>query len=284
LRFELSKNAAMTTRDFSRLSAYINNAYGIKMPEAKKVMLECRLQKRLAALNMSSYKEYCEYLFSEQGMSHEMAHMVDAVTTNKTDFFREPSHFDFLTQHVLPELCEGYNGYKEIKVWSAGCSSGEEVYTLAMVLHEFTEMISGTDYHITGTDVSLTMLAKAVEAVYTEDRIADIPMWLRKKYLLRSRDKAKQTIRINAETRARTDFKRLNLMDDVYDVHNKFDVIFCRNVLIYFDKATQCAVINKLAEKLKPGGYLFLGHSETVSNMQLSLTPVQPTVLKKRSN
>jgi chemotaxis protein methyltransferase CheR len=153
-----------------------------------------------------------------------------------------------------------------------------------MVLNEFTEVISGTDYHVTGTDVSLSMLAKAVEAVYAEDRIADIPMWLRKKYLLRSRDRAKQTIRINAEIRARTDFKRLNLMDDAYEVQNKFDAIFCRNVLIYFDKATQCAVINKLSEKLKTGGYLFLGHSETVSNMQLSLTPVQPTVLKKLSH
>ena len=274
----------MTTRDFNRLSTYINNAYGIKMPEAKKVMLECRLQKRLAALSFSSYKEYCEYLFSEQGMAHEMVHMVDAVTTNKTDFFRESSHFDFLTQQVLPELCEGNNGYKEINVWSAGCSSGEEVYTLAMVMSEFTEMISGTGYHITGTDVSLTMLSKAVEAVYTEDRIADIPMWLRKKYLLRSKDRAKQTVRINAATRARTDFKRLNLMDEAYDMQNKFEIIFCRNVLIYFDKATQCAVINKLAEKLKPGGYLFLGHSETVSNMQVSLVPVQPTILKKLSH
>lgn len=274
----------MTTGDFNRLSAYINNAYGIKMPEAKKVMLECRLQKRLAALHMSSYKEYCEYLFSEQGMLQEMVYMVDAVTTNKTDFFREPAHFDFLTRQVLPELCEGYNGYKEIKVWSAGCSSGEEVYTLAMVLHEFTEMLSNTDYHVTGTDVSLTMLAKAVEAVYTEDRIADIPVWLRKKYLLRSRDRAKQTVRINAETRARTDFKRLNLMDDTYDVYSQFDVIFCRNVLIYFDRDTQCAVINKLAAKLKTGGYLFLGHSETVSGMQLRLTPVLPTVLKKLSH
>lgn len=273
----------MTTRDFNRLSEYINTAYGIKMPEAKKVMLECRLQKRLAVLNLSSYREYCDYLFSEQGMAKEMVHMVDAVTTNKTDFFREPSHFDFLTQQVLPELCEGHMGYRELKVWSAGCSSGEEVYTLAMVLHEFTETRSGVDYHVTGTDVSLTMLSKAIEAVYTEDRIADIPLWLRKKYLLRSRDRDRQTVRINAETRAKTDFKRLNLMEDNYDVHHKFDVIFCRNVLIYFDKATQCAVINKLSTKLKTGGYLFLGHSETVSSMQLTLTPVQPTVLQKRS-
>jgi chemotaxis protein methyltransferase CheR len=274
----------MTTRDFNRLSTYINNAYGIKMPEAKKVMLECRLQKRLAALHMASYKEYCEYLFSEQGMQHEMVHMVDAVTTNKTDFFREPSHFDFLTRQVLPQLCEGYNGHREINVWSAGCSSGEEVYTLAIVLNEFTEMTGGAGYHVTGTDVSLTMLSKAIEAVYTEDRIADIPMWLRKKYLLRSKDREKNTIRINAATRARTDFKRLNLMDEAYDVPNQFDVIFCRNVLIYFDKATQSAVINKLAEKLRPGGYLFLGHAETVSHMQLSLVPVQPTILKKLSH
>lgn len=274
----------MTTRDFNRLSNYINHAYGIKMPEAKKVMLECRLQKRLAALNMASYEEYCDYLFSEQGMLHEMAHMVDAVTTNKTDFFRESSHFDFLTREVLPEIGEGYNGHKEINVWSAGCSSGEEVYTLAMVLNEFTDMNSGIDYHVTGTDVSLTMLSKAIDAVYTEDRIAGIPMWLRKKYLLRSKDREKQTVRINAATRARTDFKRLNLMDEVYDLHNRFDIIFCRNVLIYFDKATQCAVINKLAGKLKPGGYLFLGHAETVSHMQLPLEPVQPTILKKLSH
>jgi chemotaxis protein methyltransferase CheR len=271
----------MTTRDFNRLSTYINNAYGIKMPLAKKVMLECRLQKRLAELHMPSYKEYCDFLFSDEGMENEMIHMIDAVTTNKTDFFREPSHFDFLSQYALPKLCEGYDGIKEINVWSAGCSSGEEVYTLAMVLNEFAETISGIDYRVMGTDISSRMLSKAAEAVYTEDRIADIPMWLRKKYLMRSKDRTKQTVRLNAATRAKTEFKRLNLMDDAYDVPNKYDIIFCRNVLIYFDKATQCAVINRLAAKLKPGGYLFLGHAETVSNMQLPLVPEQPTILKK---
>jgi chemotaxis protein methyltransferase CheR len=274
----------MTTRDFNRLSEYINNAYGIKMPAAKKVMLECRLQKRLAQLNMTSFATYCDFLFSEEGMEQEMLHMIDSVTTNKTDFFREPAHFDFLTQYALPELCEGYKGHKEINVWSAGCSSGEEVYTLAMVLNEFTETISDTDYRVTGSDISGNMLSKAADAVYAEERIADIPMWLRKKYLLRSKDQSKQTIRINAATRARAEFKRINLMDETYEMHQKFDIIFCRNVLIYFDKVTQCAVINKLAEKLKTGGYLFLGHAETVSNMQVSLVPVQPTILKKLSH
>lgn len=251
---------------------------------AKKVMLECRLQKRLAALHMSSYKEYCDFLFSEDGMQQEMLHMIDTVTTNKTDFFREPSHFDFLTQSALPKLCEGNEDAREINVWSAGCSSGEEVYTLAMVLSEFAEVAGGIDYRVTGTDVSLNMLSKAMAAVYTEERIADIPMWLRKKYLLRSKDRAKQTIRINAAIRAKTAFKRLNLMDEEYDVHDKFDIIFCRNVLIYFDKATQCSVINRLASALKPGGYLFLGHAETVSGMQLPLVTVQPTILKKLSH
>jgi chemotaxis protein methyltransferase CheR len=271
----------MTTRDFNRLSTYINNAYGIKMPLAKKVMLECRLQKRLAALHMPSYKEYCDFLFSDEGMENEMIHMIDAVTTNKTDFFREPSHFDFLSQYALPKLCEGNDGIKEINVWSAGCSSGEEVYTLAMVLNEFAEINSGIDYRVMGTDISSRMLSKAAEAVYTEERIADIPMWLRKKYLMRSKDRAKQTVRVNAAMRAKTEFNRLNLMDEAYDVPNKYDIIFCRNVLIYFDKATQCAVINRLAAKLKPGGYLFLGHAETVSSMQLPLVPEQPTILKK---
>jgi len=273
----------MTTRDFNRLSEYINATYGIKMPAAKKVMLECRLQKRLAQLNMKSFAAYCDFLFSDEGMEQEMLHMIDAVTTNKTDFFRESSHFDFLSQYALPELCEGKSN-KEINVWSAGCSSGEEVYTLAMVLNEYSEMTSGIHYRVTGTDVSMGMLSKAVDAVYTEDRIGDIPMWLRKKYLLRSKDRVKQTVRINAAIRAKADFRRVNLMDDEYGVHNKFDIIFCRNVLIYFDKATQCSVINKLAKKLNPGGYLFLGHSETVSNMQLALTPVQPTILKKLSH
>jgi chemotaxis protein methyltransferase CheR len=232
-------------------------------------------------LNMTSFATYCDFLFSEEGMAQEMLHMIDSVTTNKTDFFREPAHFDFLTQYALPELCEGYLGHKEINVWSAGCSSGEEVYTLAMVLNEFTEITSNTDYRVTGTDISGNMLSKAVDGVYAEDRIADLPMWLRKKYLMRSKDRLKPTIRINAATRAKTEFKRINLMEETYDMHQQFDIIFCRNVLIYFDKATQCAVINKLAGKLKTGGYLFLGHAETVSNMQVSLVPVQPTILKK---
>ena len=271
----------MTTRDFNRLSSYINNECGIKMPAAKKIMLECRLQKRLAALNISSYKEYVDFLFSTEGLENEMVHMIDAVTTNKTDFFREAAHFDFLTQYALPELCNQYNGQKIIKVWSAGCSSGEEVYSLALVLSEFCETITGADYHVWGSDISVRMLSKAAEAIYSEDRIEDIPMWLRKKYLLRSKDRIKQTARMNAAIRAKTTFKRVNLIDEHYDVDDNFDIIFCRNVLIYFDKITQCNVINKLAEKLKPGGFLFLGHSETVANMQLPLSQVQPTILRK---
>jgi len=271
----------MTPRDFNRLSSYISNEYGIKMPAAKKVLLECRLQKRLSQLNISSYSEYCNFLFSNEGMQNELMHMVDAVTTNKTDFFREPGHFDFLNQYALPELYNEFGNQKQIDIWSAGCSSGEEVYTLAMVLYEFTEMIAGANFHIQGTDISSRMLSMAADAVYTEERIADIPMWLKKKYFLKSKDRVKKTVRVNAALRAKVAFSYLNLMDDYYAVDKSYDIIFCRNVLIYFDKTTQCDVINKLAEKLRPGGYLFLGHSETITNMQLPLVQIQPTILRK---
>jgi chemotaxis protein methyltransferase CheR len=214
-------------------------------------------------------------------MQHEVMHMVDAVTTNKTDFFREPGHFDFLNQYALPELYHEFGGQKQIDIWSAGCSSGEEVYTLAMILYEFAEMIAGTGFHIQGTDISSRMLSKAVDAVYTEERIADIPMWLKKKYFLKSKDRVKKTVRVHAALRAKVEFSYLNLMDDSYAIDKNYDIIFCRNVLIYFDKTTQYHVINKLAHKLRSGGFLFLGHSETITNMQLPLVQIQPTILRK---
>jgi len=269
----------MTTTDFNRLSSFIQNEYGIKMPPAKKIMLECRLRKRLGALNMASYKEYCDFVFGKAGGQQEIVHMIDAITTNKTDFFREFPHFDFLTNHALPELYS--NACKELRIWSAGCSSGEEVYTLATVLNEYTSGTNKPGYHILGTDVSTRMLSTAVTAIYSEERVSDIPLALRRKYFLKSKDRHKKTVRVVPEIRARVRFESLNLMDEIYNVQNDYDIIFCRNVLIYFDKLTQEQVVNKLSSKLKKGGFLFLGHSESVLNMQHPLTQVKPTILRK---
>jgi len=270
----------MTTSDFNRLSDFIYNEFGIKLSLVKKTMLESRLQKRLVALQMTSFKEYCDYLFSQQGLREEVVYMIDPVTTNKTDFFREAAHFDFLQSYILPEFACNFPG-KHLKVWSAGCSSGEEPYTLGIVLNEFAEMNRFIDYSILATDISTQILKKAITAVYSEDRIDTIPLPLKKKYFLKSKDNSKRTVRVIPKIRSRVHFQRLNFMDSQYEVQPDFDIIFCRNVIIYFDKPTQESVINKLCKQLKRGGYFFLGHSESITNMQLPLQQIKPTIFRK---
>ncbi|TVQ14700.1 MAG: methyltransferase domain-containing protein [Bacteroidetes bacterium] len=271
----------MSDEIFEKLSQFIYSQYGIKMPMAKKVMLQSRLQRRLREMKMDSYEQYCDFVFSKEGEAIELVHMIDVVTTNKTDFFREPAHFDFLRHTVLPEFVALNKQKTTIKIWSAGCSSGEEVYTLAMVLSDFIENNRNLDYSILGTDISSRILQKAFDAVYTEERVSNIPLELKKKYFLRSRDRAKPTVRLIPEIRKKASYQRLNFMDDSYHVQEKFDVIFCRNVLIYFDRDTQQKVINRLCSHLKSGGYFFLGHSESITGMNVPLVQLKPTVFMK---
>lgn len=270
----------MTQHDFNRLSHFIYVNYGIKLAVSKKVMLEGRLQKRLRLLNIPCYKQYCDYVFSDEGQKDEVNHMIDAVTTNKTDFFREADHFNFLAASVLPVFTR--EGRPEsFKVWSAGCSSGEEPYTLAMVLKEHATEASGFDFQILGTDVSNRVLETAVTAVYPEEKVIGIDLSLKKKYLLRSKDPSKSTVRIVPELRSKVVYQRLNLIDADLSIYPMFHAVFCRNVLIYFDRQTQEQVIRKLCTRLETGGYLFLGHSESISNMELPLMQVRPTIFKK---
>jgi chemotaxis protein methyltransferase CheR len=272
--------AKMSTAEFNRLSTFIYKEYGIKLPLVKKTMLESRLQKRLQALKMSSFREYCEFAFSTQGQHTEIVPMIDLVTTNKTDFFREPVHFEFLQSYVLPEFTKNFPA-RPLKVWSAGCSSGEEPYTIAMVLQEFSEIHTPFPYAIQATDISTQVLTKAITAVYAEERIAAIPLALKRKYFLKSKDAAKKTVRLVPQIRSKVQFARLNFMDEVLDVPADFDLVFCRNVIIYFDKPTQEKVIEKLCTKIKPGGYFFLGHSESVTGMNLPLQQLKPTIFRK---
>lgn len=273
-------NYTLSTADFNKLSAFIYDGYGIKLPPVKKTLLESRLQKRINALQLSSFKDYCDFVFSPKGQQQEVVHMIDLVTTNKTGFFREPDHFAFLQSHILPEFIKKYPG-KSIQVWSAGCSSGEEAYTLAMVLSEYAQRVA-FDFKIYATDISTHVLNKAITAIYTEERTAAIPLQLKRKYFLKSKNVNEKLIRVIPALRAKVGFGRLNFMDDSFDAVNNFDIIFCRNVIIYFDKPTQEKVINKLCSKLKPGGYFFLGHSESITSMNLPLEQVKPTVFQKR--
>ena len=266
--------------EFRRLAGFITSELGIKMPDVKKTMLQSRLQKRLQDLQKSSFKDYIDFVFSQEGQSERIV-MMDIVTTNKTDFFREPVHFDFLTEIMLPRYI-AVTGRQFLKIWSAGCSSGEEPYTIAIVLSEFREHNRNFDFQIIATDISTRMILKAETAIYSEERVAPLSESLKKKYLLKSKNRLSRTVRIIPELRAKVSCARVNFMDEEYPVKEYFDVIFCRNVLIYFDRKTQEDVINRLCTKLKSGGYFFLGHSESITNYRVPLKQVKSTIFIKQ--
>jgi chemotaxis protein methyltransferase CheR len=276
--------AKLSDEEFKKLSEFIYIEYGIRMPLVKKIMLQSRLQKRLRDLSITSFKEYVNYVFSKEGQDNEVIHMIDVVSTNKTDFFREPVHFEFLANNIVPEFIESSLGRRPMKVWSAGCSSGEEPYTIAIILSECKEKYHTFDFSIFGTDISTRILNSAHDAIYKENRVDEIPLTYKRKYFLKSKDRTNPTVRIISELRNRTSFARLNFMDNSYKINDSFDVIFCRNVLIYFDREAQEKVINKLCAKLQPGGYFFLGHSESITSMKVPLKQIKPTIFIKTNN
>lgn len=266
-------------KDFKRLSGFIEEELGIKMPPAKRVMLESRLARRLRLHGFPNYTAYVDYVFSEEGARTELIHMIDAVTTNKTDFFREADHFDFLLNNLLPQVRP--QGGDTFHIWSAGCSTGEEPYTMAMVLEEYRRVCPSFLWRIFATDISTKVLAHAVEGIYEEEKVEPVPLDYKKRYLLRSKDHQKKLVRVKGELRSRIDFQRLNFMDDNFGLNERFDVIFCRNVIIYFDRPTQERLMRKFYERLVPGGYLFLGHSETLTGMNIPLRSVASTVYRR---
>ncbi len=274
--------AELSTKDFEAFSQFIYSEFGIKMPPVKRIMLQGRLLKRIRNLNMNSYSEYKDYLFSKEGQKEEIFNFLNVVTTNKTDFFREPIHFDYLKSSVLPEFLSKDNR-EPFKIWSAGCSSGEELYTLAITLNEFKSINVGFNYSMLGTDISQNVLSKAAKGIYPLNKVDIIPIDLKKKYLLKSKDANNQTVKVRPELQRNLNLKYLNLMDSSYSaINEKFDAIFCRNVLIYFDRATQESVINKLSSYLKPGGYFFIGHSESLTGMNVPLEHIKPTIFRKK--
>jgi chemotaxis protein methyltransferase CheR len=269
----------MSDNDFNKVSLFIYNEVGIKMPPEKKVLLENRRQKRLRELKMTNFSDYIEFLFSKKGIEQELISMIDVITTNKTDFFRESVHFNYLTDIIIPELQQ--KSAKQFRVWSAGCSSGEEPYTIAITLQGLLEKNVINDYSIYATDISTIVLDKARQAVYPSRTVDNIPLTIKKKYFLKSTDPENKYVCIIPELKRRITFQRFNFMNEAYKTPHTFDVIFCRNVIIYFDRKTQENVIAKLCTKLNKGGYLFLGHSESITNMNLPLESIKPTVFKK---
>ena len=276
---------SLSPKDFKRLASFIHSELGIKMPEAKRGMVESRLRKRLTVLGMASYEAYCAYLFSPQGMKDELTYFINQITTNKTDFFREPKQFVYLEQKVLPELLQSVpaGGTKVFSLWSAACSRGHEPYTLAMVMADYAEKSLSKKIHfnILGTDISTEVLGVAQKAIYPHEEIEPVCMMMRQKYLLRSKNPQKNMVRITPELRSRVKLQRLNLMAPRYVGIEQMDIIFCRNVMIYFERETQDQILTRLLKHLKPGGYLFMGHSEVIQCADFPLKSVDTTIYQK---
>ena len=270
----------MSRRTFLKYSSFIHKELGIKMPIVKLTMLQSRLSKRLKITGYSSFEEYYNYVFSPEGKKNELFNMIDVVTTNKTHFFRESTHFNFLTEKVLPQLTAST---RKILLWSAGCSTGEEAYTLSMVIgNHLDKNFPGFNFSILATDISCRVLDKAKLGEYTTEQIESVPLELRKKYLLRGRNNKNGYIKIKPFLKSHIKFERLNLLSGNYNFTGNMDIIFCRNVIIYFDKDTQKRVISQFCRNLNPRGYLFLGHSETLNDPGLPLYQVAPTVYRMK--
>ncbi len=268
----------LTDTEFYGITDYLKKKYGLKIPIEKKMMLESRLQKRLHELQLPSFDHYLDFVFKAGGKS-EYINFVDLVTTHKTYFFREDYQFQF-----VQNLLSSFVPPQTIKVWSAGCSTGEEVYSLGMVLNEHRKRNPRVDYRITGTDISVPSLEKAANATFIAKDLSYIPKELSGKYLKDHQANGHSYVKFdNPDVMKRIKLGVLNLNNPAYNLPDQFDMIFCRNVIIYFDLPTQYQVLQKLLTKLKPGGYLFLGHSETAIGVDLPLKSIKPTIYQKSS-
>lgn len=265
----------MSDEEFRLYQKLIYDVVGINFTENKKQLLVSRLRKRLEAQGIGSYAEYRKFVVDPHN-SDEFVQMINVISTNKTDFFREPQHFEFLKAHVYPNL-----GKKnKIRIWSAASSSGEELYTLAITLLEAISSVRGKDVKILGTDISTKVLDEAEQGVYSEESVAPIPDPLLKKYFLKGQGRWAGHYLVREELKELISFRRLNLMQP-FPLKGLFDFIFCRNVMIYFDKPTREELVGKLAHQLQPGGYLFIGNAESLSGLKTSLKYVQPAIYQR---
>ena len=251
-----------------RIRALIHDMCGIELTPEKDGLIKSRLSKRLRALGLATFDQYVDFVERDRTRA-ELSEFVDALTTNKTDFFREPRHFDFLSATVLPALARRGG---PVRIWSAACSSGEEPLTLAMVLRESWPGIDRMDVRILGTDISSKVLAQAREAVYEREQLVDVPPSLLARYFVPARA---GTMQASPQLTRMISYARLNLLGE-WSMRGPFDVIVCRNVMIYFDKPTQERLINRFYELLAPGGYLLTGHSESLNGMSHAFRYVQP--------
>jgi chemotaxis protein methyltransferase CheR len=272
---------ALSLRDFDRIARLIGDTVGIRLTPEKRVTVEGRLRKRVRALGLSGLQEYCRMVFDGGGLDREFPSLVDVITTNKTDFFRESDHFTLLRSRLAPDLLARRRVARPLlKLWSAASSTGAEAYTIAMVLADMADGGASFDFAVLGTDISTEVLETAKQAVYPVEFAAPVPPGLRRFLLTARTPRMRGKVRVAPEIRRRVGFRRLNLMDKAYGIDSDVDVVFLRNVLIYFDREDQAAVIRRILSHVRPGGYLLLGHAETMAGGE-PVRQIAPAVFQK---
>ncbi|QKI89523.1 CheR family methyltransferase [Thiomicrorhabdus xiamenensis] len=267
-----------TDKEFDKIKKIVYDFAGIDLNESKKNLVYNRLAKRIRFLEKQSFKEYLDFV-DKQG-EEEFVHLINAITTNLTFFFRENHHFEHLAQTVIPELLEKNADKRKIRVWSAGCSTGEEPYSIAIVLKETVP--AGWDAKVIATDLDSNVVQTGVNGVYNVDRLKGMDLDRKKRWFLKGTGAREGFAKVKKELQDIIEFSQLNLMAD-WPIRDAIDVIFCRNVVIYFDKPTQARLFDRYADRLPNGGYLFVGHSESLYNVCDRFELLGKTIYRKIS-
>jgi chemotaxis protein methyltransferase CheR len=273
------KEYVITDEDFANFSNLIYKTCGIHLKERKRELLQVRLSRRLKEKGIKSFQEYYQLLISKDSRT-ELVHLINAIATNLTSFFREPVHFDYLTKEVFPKIFAGPKSSLRIRFWSAGCSSGEEPYSLAMTLLKHLNRPTGTDIKILGTDISTRVLKKAISGIYPPDRVKTVSASDLNRFFKKFKQETGFYYRVKDSIRNLITFRQFNLMDP-FPFKEVFDIIFCRNVMIYFDRIHQQGLVHKFYHCLKPGGLLLIGHSESLTGIDQSFEYIKPTIYRK---
>lgn len=273
----------ISEKDYEFIRQFVYEQSRINLGPDKKELVSARLAKRLRAIGLNSYTEYCKLLQSSAG-KEEVTNLVDSISTNHTYFFREIKHFEFLNDVVLPNWLQTHfrKGETNFNIWSAASSSGEEPYSLGILLQEVLQHHQGASWTLDGTDISTRMLDLARRGIFESDRLRDVkPEWLRR-YFQKGVGQWDGHFRAKEMIRNRLTFHHVNLLQERYPFSKKFHTIFCRNVMIYFDRQTQEQLVAKLTDQLQPKGYLIVGHSESLMGIKHSLESVRPSIYRRR--
>ena len=277
-------NLEMSDREFQSFRDLVALHTGISLNDGKRSMLSSRLAKRLRSLSLATFDDYYALLTLSDPAGQELRQFINCVTTNKTSFFRESAHFDFVRREIQRRRQLGSGGLvpRQLSIWSAPCSTGEEAYSIAITVSEALNQASNWQARILASDIDTAVLGRAGRGVYQSDTIDSLPPDIKQHYFLKGRNSADGFVLVKPFLRRMIDFRRINLVEPIWSVHETFDIIFCRNVLIYFDRPTQDRLIRRLIQQLKPDGYLIVGQSEHLHWLREVVEPVSGTVYRAR--